>query len=104
MDYVINSVLNVPWVKALRLIVVAWAITGEGIGLALETVAVALRPFVLWTKTKEDDKYLEIVIYWLDAVGDLFSEVAFGRWRQVGKVYKRIKEDLGKPYKERRTE
>ena len=104
MDYMINAVLALPAVKPVLLAVVAWAVSLKVISMALETFAVALRPVVALTASKWDDKKLEVVIYWLDAVGDFTIEVGFMKWRNVYKVWMRIKEDLGKPYLERRQD
>ena len=104
MDYIIAAVLNLPAVKPILVALVAWAVAGKVIAMALESFAVALRAPIAWTDNKADDLLLEKVIYWLDAAGDLMTEIGFMKWRAVYKVWKRIKEDLGKPYLERRQD
>ena len=107
-DWILNAglgwIMAYPPVTAAIGIFLVWAaalltVSKTGMGIAL-----VLRPFVKWTKTKKDDKYLEIVIYWLDATEDTLDPLVLGRWRQSWAVVLRVREDMGKPYKKRRRE
>jgi len=105
-DSILNTISGIvmayPPVTAVIGIALAWAASVLAVSKTAMAVALGLRPFVRWTKTKKDDKYLEIAIYWLDATEDILDPLVLARWRQSLAVYKRIKEDLGKPYKKRR--
>ncbi len=107
-DWLLNMVLAwimaYPPVTAIVGIALAWAASLLAISKTGMAISLACRPFVKWTKTKKDDKYLEMAIYWLDATEDILDPLALARWRQSWKVIQRVREDMGKPYSKRRRD
>lgn len=89
---------------AFLIVVATWAGVMFGIAKTGSAIAMMLVPLAAFTPSKKDDRWLVIAIYWLDAAEDVFEQLALLKRRKVAKVFKRIYEDMGKPYKERRTE
>lgn len=102
--WIMDMILGNPAVQSVLVVVVSWFVGGKTFVAALEGIALALKPFILMTPTKQDDKWLEIIIYWLDAVGDLIDPLSELKFRKFYKVWKRIQGDLGKPYSKRRRD
>lgn len=95
-----TTLLGFPIVQAL----VVWAASAVGVLVSLEAIALTLIPFAKMTSWAWDDVWLKVAHYWLDAAGDVLAQVAIGKFRRAWKVVTRIREDLGKPYSERRMD
>ena len=93
-----------PWIQGILAMVVMWAgglwLTARAVGQA----GLAFRWFANMTESKGDDRIAAAWVYWADAAEDLLDEVRKGRWRKMQKVIQRVREDLGKPHAQRRTE
>lgn len=107
-DWLINIVLTwimaYPPVTAIVGIALAWGASILVISKSAMAAALFCRPVVKWTKTKKDDRYLIIIIYWLDVTEDILDPLVLARWRQSWAVVQRVREDLGKPYSKRRRD
>lgn len=64
------------------------------------TVAVGvLRPLAKFTPSKKDDRYVELSVWWTDAVADILREWALGKWLKGWQRACRMWEDRNKPLK-----
>ena len=81
---------------------IAGGLTLAGI---LHTIATGvLRPFAKWTPNKTDDRYVELAVWWSDAIADVLRDWSLGRWVAGWRRGQRMLEDRSLPLTDRRWE
>ena len=103
-NLILDMIMAHPMVSTIVGLALTWFAVLFTVSKTAGAIAVLCRPLVKLTPTKKDDKWLEIIIYWLDVLEDMFEVLSVGKWRKAWDVGIRVKEDLSKPYKERRKE
>ncbi len=84
------------------LVYVATMLTLAGIA---HTVATGiLRPIAKLTPSELDDKWVELLVWWTDAVSDVLREWALAKWVAGARRVGRMLEDRKKPLSGRRWE
>lgn len=91
-DFVLSTVLAwaAPYL-AMAGIYITVMLTVAGL---VHTIATGvLRPLAKMTKSKKDDRYVELAIWWVDGISDVLREWALAKWVAGGKRAKRLWED-----------
>lgn len=71
---------------------------------AAESIGVVLRPLTKLTPSPKDDKILEKVIWWLDAVADVLEPLSVFKWKKAWRRATEVWEDKSKPLGQRRRD
>ena len=91
-EFVLSTLLSWagPWLIGAG-VYVAVMLSVAGV---VHTIATGvLRPLAKLTKSKTDDRYVELAIWWSDGVSDVLREWAVGKWVAGAKRAKRQWED-----------
>ncbi len=79
-------------------VVITYVATMLTISMAAHSFAtLVLRPIVALTPNKEDDKWVELLVWWTDAVADVLREWALGKWVKGWQRARRMWEDRNRP-------
>lgn len=104
-NFLLELVLNNPWIKDLLMTVGIWVSLGLTIAGAAHTFTVGvLRPLAKITPGVWDDKVVARLVWWTDAVSDVLREWAFGKWVKGWQRAVRMWEDKCVPLAKRRWE
>ena len=91
-DFLLNTVLE--WAAPFLTFASAYIAGGLIVaGILHSTATGVLRPIAKWTKSKEDDRYVELAIWWVDGISDVLREWALAKWVAGGRRAKRLWED-----------
>lgn len=97
--------MALKWAAPYLTVVVVWV----GVGLTLAGVlhsvtTLVLRPIAKWTPSKTDDRYVNLLVWWLDAIADVLREWALAKWYVGFLRAKRMWNDRKRPIEDRRWE
>ncbi len=84
-------------------VVVVWVATGLTVAGVLHSVTtMILRPLAKLTPSKVDDKYVDLAVWWLDAIADVLREWSLAKWYVGWLRAKRMWNDRKRPLSDRR--
>ena len=101
----LDWLLGTPWVKATLVTVAVYVAAMLTIAGVVHTFAtLILRPIAKLTKTKVDDQYVELAVWWTDSIADVLRFWSLGEWVLGWKRAQRMWQDRTRPLVNRRWE
>ena len=83
LNWAIGMAMANPAVAAVVGTAAGIMVIGYTVARTSESIGVLLRPFVKLTRTKKDDKWLEVGIWWLDAFADVVEPLSVFKWKRA---------------------